>query len=155
MAGVIETYSGYQQYTGYLNITPEIHKAYQAHELQMCFIYDNFIFTHAGVTKTWVKNHKVDINNLEESINHLFWGNLNHFRFAGRDAHGDDVTQSPIWVRPESLSLDKIDEYVQVVGHTHQWRINNQNGIWLTDVLNDREQYLIINNGEIELSIIG
>jgi hypothetical protein len=32
--------------------------------------------------------------------------------------YGDDITQSPIWIRPSSLCEDPLSGYNQIVGHT-------------------------------------
>ncbi|MDR2483240.1 MAG: hypothetical protein LBD08_06375, partial [Treponema sp.] len=36
----------------------------------------------------------------------------------GDEIHGDDVTQSPIWIRPRSLCSSPLPGCNQIVGHT-------------------------------------
>ena len=62
---------------------------------------------------------------------------------------GDSVEQSPIWVRPPYLLMDKLEGYYQVVGHTKQEMIQVQDGCAFIDVggmpfeADDIEQYFI------------
>ncbi len=144
-----EQYAGYQKFNA-LDIQEALHKALDNDLMQMCYIQDNILFSHAGVTKTWCKNNKIDLNNLQDSINDLFKYKPNSFRFTrGRnnDNYGDDVTQSPIWVRPQSLYVDRIDGYLQVVGHTQKNSIDISNHIIFIDTLGSSKEYLQIENG--------
>ena len=53
---------------------------------------------------------------------------------------GDEICQTPIWVRPYSLRSDKLDYYIQVVGHTPQDNIIlSDDGIVLIDTLGSSE----------------
>lgn len=119
--------------------------------LQMCSIDDGFLFTHAGVTKTWAKFANIDLNKLEGSINKCFMMTPQMFKFMsyeGADRTGNNIWQSPIWVRPDSLCDDMIDGYTQVVGHTT-----------MSDIVKDEEKdvvfidcpgvYLEINNKQL------
>ncbi|MDR2052315.1 MAG: hypothetical protein LBP80_02795, partial [Treponema sp.] len=51
-------------------------------------------------------------------INEAFAKDRNILTFDGGDIYGDDVTQSPIWIRPRSLKRDPLAGYHQIVGHT-------------------------------------
>lgn len=117
---VDEHYSGYQEKFAY-PIGDQLRDAIEAGYLQMCSLDDGFLFTHAGVTKTWAEFAKIDLNNIEGSINKCFRFTPQMFKFMdydGADATGDNVWSSPIWVRPNSLGKDMVEGYVQVVGHT-------------------------------------
>lgn len=125
-----EQYSGFQQWQK-TDIQELLHKAIDGNLLQMCHVENNFLFTHAGVTRTWCNANNIDLNHIQQSINDLFKYKPNAFRFtAGRryNNYGDDITQSPIWVRPRSLYIDKIPNYIQVVGHTTHDTITGLNG---------------------------
>lgn len=125
-----EQYGGFQQWQK-TDIQEMLHKAIDENLLKMCFIYKDILFTHAGVTKTWCKANNIDTGKIEESINDLFKYQPNAFRFTKGEngsPYGDDITQSPIWVRPKSLYTDKIANYIQVVGHTTQDIITGLNG---------------------------
>lgn len=76
---------------------------------------DKYIISHAGVTRTFLKSVG---GTQPEDINSVFSINKNALRFNGFNIYGDDVTQSPIWVRPGSLEADRIPAYSQIVGHT-------------------------------------
>lgn len=70
--------------------------------------------------------------------------------FQGRDSCGDDVTQSPIWVRPDSLQEDMLQPYRHIIGHTEQYSITFSINLILIDALAHR-QYLIIEDNEIRI----
>lgn len=154
---VDEPYSGYQpkeKMAIWKLLQPAIHEEL----LQMCFVWEKFLFTHAGVTKTWCRNHYMQTDFIEHSINTLFKLKPEAFDFTfGRtsDLTGDDPEQSPIWVRPASLQQDRIEGYMQIVGHTVQDRITFlENSIFLIDTLGESGQFLILENGRAEVGKI-
>lgn len=112
---------------------------------QVCHIEDGYLFSHAGVTKTWCERNEVDMNDLENSINRLFTEHHDYytaFKFFDGDwgMYGNHPAQSPFWVRPASLEADVIEGYIQVVGHTNAFYCDEQivielrkNNIILTD----------------------
>jgi len=105
-----ERYSGYQD-------NPKVHatlKRYGHHLVKACK-FDELLFSHAGITKTWVANHKLDEKNIVYSINRL---PLEAFKFSGTDPTGDNKEQGCLWVRPKSLEEDFWGDLTQVVGHT-------------------------------------
>ena len=135
-----EKYSGFQngyQYT----ISHLLHT--HLDKLQMCHVEDNYCFTHAGITKTWAERHDINLSNLEQSINDRWRYKPLSFMFQGKDIYGDDVTQSPIWVRPNSLKKDAIEGYIHVVGHTATKDIVYDDNIILVDCL-EKKKYLIL-----------
>jgi hypothetical protein len=90
--------------------------------MQLCHVYKDVVFSHAGLTKTWCMNNGIDLDNLEHSVNHKFLTDPAAFGFIRGigDDDGSDARQSPIWVRPDQLLDDKIEGFKQVVGHTRQ-----------------------------------
>lgn len=152
-----EQYSGFQQWQK-TDIQELLHSAIDEKLLKMCFLYDNILFTHAGLTKTWSKNmlgnENISIEILEKTINDLFLYQPNSFKFtSGKNAspYGDDVEQSPIWVRPQSLFLDLIDGYKQVVGHTTQKQLHITPNVILIDCIGTSGEYLIIENNNLSI----
>ena len=76
-------------------------------------------FTHAGLSNTWLRNHRLML--YEKEINDALivnpkWFDFSNHRFA--DPYGDDVFQSPVWIRPDSLEKDNPYGITQFVGHT-------------------------------------
>lgn len=143
-------YSGFQN-NHFLQINELIEKNIKNKNLQMCYSIGEYIFTHAGITKTWLKNVGFKSKNYKDVsnfINELFYNKPIQFRFNGHDMYGDDITQSPIWVRPRSLLSDKIDGFKQVVGHTRVSKIEEINGVCFIDVLDENlplsDKYLIL-----------
>lgn len=161
MKAAQETYSGYQH--GYaLEIRLLLEEALADDLLQMCYKHGNFFFSHAGLTNTWVEESfvsqpfeigSVTIDNIEESVNDLFRYKPNYFRFnmgANLSQTGDDICQSPIWVRPASLMKDIFDGLRCVVGHTtvRQLGLNYQlPKVILIDCLGTSQEYLAIEDG--------
>lgn len=159
-----EKYSGFQKQHRY-----EIGHTLQANKslFKMAYLHqDKYLFTHAGVTNTWLNwaVEKSEIGHqfypIDDLINDIFSYKPHLFKFNGNDPCGDDVTQSPIWVRPQSLNEDSLD-YIHVVGHTGQKRIaveptkflNKGSGLFI-DTLGSSGEYLIIEDGEIKIGSV-
>lgn len=146
---VNERYSGFQEVMQFmLRTILEENLKY----MQMCHVQDKILFVHAGVTKTWCKNNKINLKNIEQSINDLFTYRPFAFKFTAgeeRNSYGDETRQTPIWVRPRSLKMDMIKNYTQVVGHTMQDRLKLDNRIILIDCLGTSGEYLKIVDGEM------
>lgn len=139
-----EKYSGFQLWFA-LEIKEALEKCISDKILNIIHIQNNVIFSHAGVTKTWLKSKLIEL----EEINNYFYFNINAFNFSGVDMTGDDITQSPIWVRHKSLLKDKIDDYVQVVGHTETIAASVDGVVFLDSL--KYNQYGILKNNEIKL----
>ena len=146
-------YSGFQRrYKG--EISSLLHDAIDKGLLQMCFVNDRFLFSHAGVTRTWCAAQRIHLQQLETEINTLFISNPNAFDFTpgdNFDMYGDDVTQTPIWVRPNSLRKDGVPGFIQVVGHTQQRSITLTTNVILIDAIGTAGEYLVITNGQPEV----
>lgn len=76
------------------------------------------IYSHAGVTEYWfnqiLKGESLEDINKIENIKSL------DFNYeTGINYYGDTISQSPIWVRPDSLCKNHLKGWNQVVGHTH------------------------------------
>ena len=120
----------------------------------------SIVYSHAGITKTWLKNvciNKDDIYELSIEINNLIKISPALFDFVWEDfstsLYGDNVYQSPIWVRPNSLVEDSVDDAIQIVGHTSPVGKSICNitagtsSVWLCDCLVNG-YYLRITNDE-------
>jgi len=119
-----ETYSGFQQ-TLQWDILIAIRE--NADLLQMAYAFDNILCSHAGVSQVWVEQTfgACDVDTLVDDINQLYKERPGAFRFSGIDVYGDDITQSPVWIRPYSLMKSNEGErnsiknrFIQVFGHT-------------------------------------
>lgn len=78
------------------------------------------LFTHAGVTNTWLNAHNEhcrDLPRVADQVNEIFKYTPNAFTPQGTDWLGNSVEESPVWVRPEALLKDMAHP-LQVVGHT-------------------------------------
>jgi hypothetical protein len=83
--------------------------------LDVVYIYDDWIFSHAGVSAKWMSC--VGIKTPEE-INPLFKERTNFFKWVGPNGYGDNANEGPLWIRPESLMNNALKNYNQAVGHT-------------------------------------
>jgi predicted MPP superfamily phosphohydrolase len=151
--------SGYQG-IGKLMIEPVI-EANKEH-LQMAYQMDELLFTHAGVSSVFMNDvFGVDgwkVENIANDLNELFKYKPNTFRFVQppfsySDSSGDNVYQTPIWIRPRSLMKANSDtlrkKIIQVVGHTYQNQIDvlgKATGCryFFIDTLGTSGEYLII-----------
>jgi len=154
---VHESYSGFN---GNYKITIGSTLMENFNELQMCYIQDNICFTHAGLTKYFLKRFNItEGENLQQQINDLWLYKPLSFNFNGSDPYGDNITQSCIWVRPNSLRKDSIN-MIQVVGHTTHSSISSKHineardRIWCIDTLGTSGEYLIIQDGEFKIGKI-
>ena len=144
-----EKYSGFQQFK-YVDINEILQPAVKSGLVQMCFQHDKYVFTHAGVTKTWALGNKIRTGHLEEDINNKIYEDAPAFRFTmgyNYSQTGNDVTQSPIWVRIPSLFGDSIDDITYVIGHTTQENIVITDKIIAIDTIGTSGEYLVIENG--------
>lgn len=151
---VDETYSSYQ--FGYAkDINSVLQPAVDEGLLQMCYQYGKFFFSHAGLTNTWAKNNDIDMDNLQDSVNELFRTKIHRFKFTMGDNYsygGNDVTQPPIWVRPQSLVKDMVDGIICIVGHTQvkELTILDEENLILIDCLGTTDGYLVIKDDEVD-----
>jgi hypothetical protein len=85
---------------------------------------DRYIISHAGLSATFMeKMNGCGVTRIED-INGAFEKDRNILNFDGYEIHGDDRTQSPIWIRPRSLCSDPVAAYSQIVGHTPMYEIS-------------------------------
>jgi predicted phosphodiesterase len=147
------TYSGYQ-YGAAPRINEILLEALKDDLMQMCYKHDIFVFTHAGITKTWAEANGIDVNDLENSINEMFKVKPRVFDFTMGDNYsqtGNDITQTPIWVRPQALLSDSLEDIIYVVGHTTVMKLGLMKelpNLILIDCLGTTGEYLYI-DGDI------
>ncbi|MDR2070222.1 MAG: metallophosphoesterase [Treponema sp.] len=114
--GTSEMYSGYQEDHYY-----EIYQVLEQNIDLLKVVYvtaDNYIISHAGVSAWFMKRMKIAGYPNVEDINQAFAKKRSILEFNGHDPFGDDITQSPIWIRPDSLEKQPVAGYNQIVGHT-------------------------------------
>jgi predicted phosphodiesterase len=147
--GIPQSYSGYQMNN--FDITFEINEAIKQELLQMCYVHDNYIFTHAGLTKTWCKNNDINydyLKTLESELNIMFQYRPILFGFISGicTGYGDSVEHGPLWVRPKYLEQDAIPG-IHIIGHTHNNNVEITNTYVNVDAL--PYEYLVIDNEEL------
>lgn len=152
--------SGYQK-IGQYQIEPIIKK--NLHHLQMCYQIENIICTHAGVSSQFMDEtfgkDGWDYKTICTDLNELWDNKPDSFRFYGLDPYGDDVFQTPIWIRPRSLmkvNRETLREKViQIVGHTSVSQIDvdgkaTGRRYYFIDALGTSGEYLILEDGEFK-----
>ena len=133
-----QSYSGYQDHN-----SKKISAVLEDNIDLIQIIYvteDKFIISHAGVTSWFLKS----IGGVKpEDINNAFKNDRNILKFNGYNIYGDDITQSPIWVRPGSLESDPLPGYSQIVGHTPVRKITEMQ-------MKDRKKLILIDTHNTE-----
>lgn len=117
------------------------------HLLDISYYKNGFLFSHAGISKEFLKLDYINIdysdpNKMVEELNYLFHTNPQKFLFNGNDPYGDDIYQTPIWIREKSLFKSMVP-YTQIVGHTQKLDIIYKNNVYFIDALRNNK-YLIL-----------
>jgi hypothetical protein len=116
-----ERYTGFQAANWF-----DIHEILEKNIDLLKIVYvtaDNYVISHAGLSATFMNKMKSLGINTIGGINDAFTKDRKILIFNGTETHGDDITQSPIWIRPDSLCTDPIVGYNQIVGHTPMYEI--------------------------------
>ncbi|MDR2419581.1 MAG: metallophosphoesterase [Treponema sp.] len=80
--------------------------------------FDRFLLSHAGVSCSFMQKAQAEGFETPESLNAAFRQRRRLFAFDGYDMYGNDISQGPLWIRPEALKQDALPGYTHVVGHT-------------------------------------
>jgi hypothetical protein len=139
--------------------------------LRMAHQIDNILFTHAGFSPVWLESifgegYKLtDGQTYADLINDIWKYKPNTFCFFAPNRgpysdYGDDVFQSPVWIRPKSLqkaSKGLRKEIIQVVGHTAQNKIDIKGKstggrYYYVDTLETSGEYLVIEDGVMSVN---
>ena len=159
--------SGYQRNNAHL--IKEILSENKQH-LKIAHSVDNILFTHAGVSEDWLeltaKSCGLDIPNYTakeicDFVNLVFENKPDLLAFNGENPYGDDLYQTPLWIRPKSLiKSNQIlkKSIIQVVGHTAMKSIDMGKATggryYFIDTLGTSKEYLIIEDGEFKTNTI-
>lgn len=140
-----EKYSGFQDMFAF-----DIGEALEAAvaEMDLAHVEGNYLFSHAGVTNTWLNKFGLevedllDIGNCKKDVSE----DILNFSREDKSGYGEHPSQSPIWVRPNSLRGDMVPKYIQVVGHTTVDGVVRTPELILIDAIG-KSEYLIIQDG--------
>lgn len=113
---------GYQYYSGYNDrFAYTYHAIFKEFDdlFNIAYFFEKngktYLCSHAGITKTFLEDYCPDVFHIN-----LYWEeHRKDFGHKPGSPYGDDVYQSPLWVRPNSLILDAVPGFTQVVGHTY------------------------------------
>lgn len=128
---------------------------YQSHEDLFTYAVelDSILFTHAGVSTVWLDRYNREDISIADKVNKIVREHpmsLNFHQNQGRkfSSSGNEITQSPVWIRPESLLKVSAHSY-QVVGHTQipypDINTSNNRKVLLTD---SPDYYTVITDGK-------
>lgn len=171
LTGVTDQYSQFD-FSMYEKANRLLMGAIEKNWLDIVHVEGDYMFSHAGVSEEWVRNSRLDESNLVDSINSIlgiaddgstrlsdsaitklsFGYNLPKDIWPSNT--GDNITQSPIWIRPMSLSKVSYGDYIHVVGHTQVEEIQLINKLLMIDILGTNLQYIVIENDEFEVRTI-
>ena len=161
--------SGYQSGVGHA-ITQVIEE--NRHHLQMAYGFGEYLFTHAGVSPVFMDQAFGPDDWSKETVvsdlNELFKYKPKRFEFSGLNAHGDNTTQTPIWIRPRSLmQANKKHEkglkkdYIQIVGHTRMRELDiigsdkyTGGRYYFIDTMETSGDYLIIEDDRLRTNSV-
>lgn len=119
-------------------------------------IGEDYIVTHAGISDAWADMYIPDViskpSSMEAAINELWKNNRSAFMFEPNaqsyDIYGESKTQSPMWIRPNTLFYHNLYDNTgvkQIIGHTQEVDILEIDDIILVDCLGTVEKcYKII-----------
>jgi len=166
---------GHTGTSGYQNkIAPSITQVVDEnrHHLQMAYGFEDYLFTHAGVSPVFLDQVFGSDDWSKESVvvdlNELFRYKPRTFDFNGFDSSGDNTTQTPIWIRPRSLmSANKKHkkglkkDYIQIVGHTQMKKLDITGSdkftggrYYFIDTMDTTGEYLVIQDNNITVNSV-
>ena len=147
-------------------IEPLLKELLEEGVLKLCYHHNGFLFSHAGISTEWLDRWNYDysdIDNMVDSINdmmktedihtHLSFG-MNTPEQRWPSTTGDDTTQSPIWIRPLSLSRSKLPDVTHVFGHTQVTELQEIKNMIASDILGTKSQCIMIQDGSWEVKNI-
>ena len=140
--------------------------------LQMAYRFDNVLCTHAGVSTDfmdsvfgkdgWSEDNIVELLNEQWKYKPLTFGfaeMCNTERLI--NPYGDNVQQSPLWIRSKSLMNSNYHtlrkKFIQVVGHTPQRKIDIKGmatggRYYFIDTFNVGSEYLVYEDGKFSVN---
>lgn len=144
----------YSGFNGFLSkhLMPIYEELIKNGEIQIMFQHENYLFTHAGLTKTWMQRQEVTLENINEKL--ITEKSVFDFKYPKLSDHvipdftGNNKFQGPLWVRPGALLKDKLENFIHIVGHTNFVDITKMRDVYFIDTA--LKQYLLIDK-EIEI----
>jgi predicted MPP superfamily phosphohydrolase len=95
---------------------------------QIAYKYDNYLFTHAGVTTEWFEMAEEslvrlglnsDLSNIDDCLNMLQYVNDSDlFNYKGARVESMYIAGSPIWADIKEMQQMALPNFTHVVGHT-------------------------------------
>jgi len=111
--------------------------------LQFAYQKKNYLFSHAGVTNSWVKEHiqylskiglKNDMSNIGDILNKAGTDMIGRYALSEISYYrkGSKLYGGPLWADHRELVADYLDNFHQIVGHNkfydiETWKEDNGN----------------------------
>jgi hypothetical protein len=130
----------------------EIILALSEGDYQVAWEYNDYIFTHAGITASWEKKRRPELLKVAETIkqkalsdilNAMYTSPYSNYLFdIGTKRGGNEKHGGPIWADGEELYNKPLKNYNQVIGHTKvasvKRYIHNGDTLFFTNCLSSR-----------------
>lgn len=165
------SYLGYPCSGHMKEVEKDIEKAIKHdHRFLFAVAFDGVLYTHAGVTQSWVRDNKILTENhiryrlnteggagiLENKINGI--EKMGVFHQVGFSRGGNTTAPSPLWADLRELINDPLPNVKQVVGHTPISNIECISNCWFCDTRsngNQNDEFLLVNDGEPSIVTYG
>lgn len=134
----------------YFQINERLQRHILEDKIQLCFVINDLIFVHAGISEYWLKDKffetNFNIKDLEQKLNNLLKYRPSIYNFSYYHPSGDDISECPLWIRPKSLDNGKIEGFTQIVGHTVHQKItwSSDEKLIFIDCLGTSGEYLTV-----------
>jgi len=122
---------------------------------QMAYQQDNYIFTHAGITNSWyneflrlpvLESVRQENDTIAALINRVETTTQRYLLYATSIYRGGYSNGSFLWADYKETSIDMLNNYHQVVGHTQVPHIHTINyshkSVTYTDILHHQTKFL-------------
>jgi hypothetical protein len=126
---------------------PLLEDMFRENMIDLIYVQDDIIFSHAGVSDYWLKKVTMLDDVREVNFDSVLLDSLDWNMLTGYDGYGNTISQSPIWIRPQSLLKSKVDGYRQIVGHTNMRTPVDEQGLYFNDLLPN--YYIVVEDGNI------
>lgn len=135
---------------------PLLHTLIDDGFIQVAYFQNEYIFSHAGITNTWMDENRVTEENINEKLQTD--PDIFSYQFKGLDddPSGNNIYQSPLWVRMPSLLVDgyNSETHIHIIGHTKVNEIQQFRHFCGVDALRIKK-YLIIEGDELKMREVG
>lgn len=142
----------------YISVKHQILDLVRRGDLTIFYNQGKFLVSHAGISVSFCVNNDIDPKNLLQDLKNTWKYKPQTFAFQhskdGRraSAEGENIYQSPIWIRPDSLEKDYVSGFTQIIGHTEVDFVEEHKFGYNIDCL--PREYGVIENDEFRVKFL-